>query len=111
MSSLRSATLARSGETRTIEKSDVPPPMSMISASSSLRHAVLIVESSGDRFELESNVLEAALARGLFQFVLRLAVRLGIVVDEIHGPSKHDIVDGFADLGFSDASDDAGTSR
>ena len=92
MSAERSAARARSGETRTIEKSEVPPPRSTMSAELLARDLLLVVERRGDRLVLEGDVAEALRADRALELLLRLAVGDRIVVDEVHGAADDDDV-------------------
>jgi hypothetical protein len=53
------------------------------------RHLLLVVERRRDRLELEGDMLEALGAGGVFEFTFGLGIGLGIVVDELHGTTKH----------------------
>jgi hypothetical protein len=54
---------ARCGPTRTMEKSEVPPPMSATSTQLFARDAALVVQRRGDGLVLELHVAEADLLR------------------------------------------------
>ena len=99
-SSLRSARAMRSGPTRTTVKSEVPPPMSAMRISDSLRHALLVVEGGGDRFQLEADLAKARDARGCAQAVFGALVALAVVVDEVHRPADHGALGSMAQLAF-----------
>ena len=55
------------------------------------RYLALIVERRGDRLELEGDLIEADLARDLPQGLLRLAVGVRRVVDEVHRTAMHHV--------------------
>ena len=84
---------------RTIEKSEVPPPISAIRAISSARYLPLIVQRRCDRLELECDLVEADLARNLTQGLLGLGVGVRVVVDEVHGAAMHHLAQ-FAPCGL-----------
>ena len=73
-----------------MEKSEVPPPMSAISAICSPDICALVIERGRDRLELEGDLVEAEPARDLAQRVLGLGVGIRRVVDEMHRTAMHD---------------------
>ncbi len=54
-----------------------------------LREALLVVQRGGNGLHLEIHFAQACGARGIGQGLLRLAVALGMVVHEMHGPAQH----------------------
>ena len=54
-----------------------------------LREALLVVQRGGDGLHLEIHFAQACGARGVGQGLLGLAVALGMVIHEVHGPAQH----------------------
>ena len=91
MSSRRSLERARSGETRTTEKSEVPPPIVGDQRDFLGADAALIVERGGDRLELEGDVRKTRGPGRRLKLALRRRVGRGVVVDEERGAPDHHV--------------------
>ncbi len=73
-----------------MEKSEVPPPISTTKARFFGVDLALIVESCGDGFQLEFDVLEAGQLGRMPELILGTLVGRLIPIDEMHGSADDD---------------------